>query len=231
DVEFEYLVAPLVYDLTLNIEGGDYEIREVYGSPEANDATGDIIKVSTLFPSPTTDGESRGGVIVAHLKKVKNTGDPMFVTASYEDRSGEKHESVEEVEWKDVKRQNASQNVRKAVLLARYANLMQNWIIDENMRLGPHEKTIYVPINPIIFYTDGLIVPRERHVPNRDITYMPVELSYWERLSRPLIVSKDYKEMFEKFLIYMKEESRGIDELMEEEVEILENLTNSPDSM
>ena len=153
----------------------------------------------------------------------------MYITASYEDRAGEKHEAAEEVRWKDVKRQSASENVRKAVLLARYANLMQNWLIDENLRLGPHEKTIYIPVTPISFYNDGLIIPSERYVQKGETVYMPMELSYWERLSRSLIVSKDYKKLFADFLVYMKEESRGIEESLDEEVDILQNLTESPD--
>ncbi|MCR4264437.1 MAG: VWA domain-containing protein [Candidatus Roizmanbacteria bacterium] len=230
DTEFEYLVAPLLYDLTLSIEGGDYEIRSVYGSPEANKATGDVLRVSSLFPSPTSEGSSRGGVILAHLEQISNTGEPTKVIASYEDRDGEVHSEEQIVQWTNESKDNPSQNVRKAVLLARYVNLMQNWIIDENLRQGPHEKTIYIPIQPTIFYDDGLVIPVERYPEGSGQRYIPVELSQWERLSRRLVVSEDYKKVFDDFITYFTAEYQDLSEkdLLEQEVETLENLTKSP---
>jgi len=52
DREFNYMVTPLVYDLKLELESRDYEIDAIYGSPEVDLASGDIMRVNTLFPSP-----------------------------------------------------------------------------------------------------------------------------------------------------------------------------------
>lgn len=230
DTEFEYLIAPLVYDLKLDVSEGDYEIRAVYGSPEANKATGEVLHVSSLFPSPTADGQSRGGVILVHMDKVDNTNTPTKLVVSYEDRQGITHTEEQMVEWTSTSKTSPSQNVRKAALLARYANLMQNWIIDENLRQGPHEKTIYIPIQPISFYDEGLIVPIERYPAGEGTQYMPVELSRWERLSRPLQVSQDYKDIFADFAEYFESESQRLSEqdLLEDELKILKNLTKTP---
>ena len=233
DTEFEYLIAPLVYDLELTIEGGDYEIRTVYGSPEADKATGDILRVSSLFPSPTSEEGTRGGVILAHMRQIANTGQPTKVVVRYTDRQGEQHTEEQEVLWTRDAKVNPSANVRKAALLARYVNLMQNWAIDENLRLGPHEKTIYVPVQPIVFYHDGLLIPEERYRsgyhPRRGHT-VPVELSEWERLSRSLAVSEDYRDTFEDFMDYFKEEYRGLNEqkLLKRELHLLDDLVESP---
>jgi len=232
DIEFEYMVTPLVFDLTLEIESGDYEIRAVYGSPESDLATGEILKVSTLFPSPTAEGNSRGGVILAHMKKVRNTGQPTRVTASYMDRAGTTSTNTSIVDWQSVRADGASPNVRKGVMLARYANLIQNWSIDENLRLGRPEKTVYLPVTPRRFYESGLVIPYERYPQSGPPTYAPRELNYWERLSRPLVVSDDYRQLFGDFREYIEIESQAVSETesIQDEIQLLENLENSPDS-
>ena len=230
DTEFEYLIAPLLYDLTLTVEGGDYAIQAVYGSPEADAATGDVLRVASLFPSPTVAGESRGGVLLAHLKQVSYTGVPTRVIASYTDRQGVQHSEEQVVHWSEEAKRSPSANVRKAALLARYVNLLQNWAIDENLRQGPHEKTIIVPIKPIVFYDEGLIIPRERY-PGYEPGYKLAELSQWERLSRSLVVSEDYKKVLRDFMDYFQEEYRGLSEkkLLKRELQLLDDLIHSPD--
>ena len=52
DENFEYMVTPLVYNLELEVESDGYEIEKVYGSTAADEATGEIMRVKTLFPSP-----------------------------------------------------------------------------------------------------------------------------------------------------------------------------------
>ena len=232
DIEFEYMVFPLVFDLNLTIESGDYEIRAVYGSPESDLATGEILKVSTLFPTPTAEGNSRGGVILAHMKKIRNTGEPTRVTASYMDRTGATSSNSGLVNWQSVRTETASPNVRKAVLLSRYANLIQNWTIDENLRLGRPEKTIYLPVSPYRFYESGLAIPYNRYPEPTNQAYIPRELNHWERLSRDLVVSEDYRQLFGDFQKYMEQESLVVSEseAIQDEIQLLENLTNSPDS-
>ncbi|MFC2068387.1 VWA domain-containing protein [Chloroflexota bacterium] len=61
DDEFEYMVTPLVFNLQLTLEADGWEIEKVYGSPEANEATGELMRVNTLFPSKREEGETKGG--------------------------------------------------------------------------------------------------------------------------------------------------------------------------
>lgn len=67
--EFDFMVTPLVFDLKLNFTAPGFKIKKVYGSPEANEATGELMKVATLFPSQRVEEETRGGIILLHLKK------------------------------------------------------------------------------------------------------------------------------------------------------------------
>ena len=87
DDEFEYMVTPLVFDLQLRLEAQGWEIEKVYGSPEANEATGELMKVNTLFPSKTEGGETRGGIVLLKLNKTSGEGD-LVLKVSYEDRNG-----------------------------------------------------------------------------------------------------------------------------------------------
>ena len=70
--EFELMVTPLVFDLELALEADGYNIDTVYGSPEADQSTGEIMKVSTLFPSRVEDGQTRGGIILLKLERVSD---------------------------------------------------------------------------------------------------------------------------------------------------------------
>jgi Ca-activated chloride channel family protein len=46
--EFTYMVTPLVFDLSLDVVSDGYEIDAVYGSPNADRATGEVMHVTTL---------------------------------------------------------------------------------------------------------------------------------------------------------------------------------------
>ncbi|HHS93409.1 MAG TPA: VWA domain-containing protein, partial [Campylobacterales bacterium] len=69
DKEFEYMVTPLVYDLELKLSNSAYSIEAVYGSPDAKMATGEIMKVNTLFPSHNDGTATKGGVVLIKLHK------------------------------------------------------------------------------------------------------------------------------------------------------------------
>ena len=85
--EFDLLTTPLVYDLRLSLEGSGFAIDHVYGSQDADPASGSLMYVRTLFPSRTENGETRGGIILLKLRK---TGEQASATlrASYEDAQG-----------------------------------------------------------------------------------------------------------------------------------------------
>lgn len=45
--EFEFMVTPLVFNLLLNLDANGYNIKKIYGSPEADESTGQIMKINT----------------------------------------------------------------------------------------------------------------------------------------------------------------------------------------
>ncbi len=207
DEEFEYMVTPLVFDLRLALEADGWEIEKVYGSPEANEATGELMKVNTLFPSKKEGNETKGGLILLKLKKT-GSENSLTLQVSYEDRNGKKDSSETTVEFGEDEPEFFENNgIRKGILLARYADLMKNWIIDE--REHAH---ISHPWEPRINEETGIIVP-------------PVQLGLWERQSLPLAVTEEYRELFDGFYQYFKLEMDKIgDKNLNQELEILETL-------
>jgi Ca-activated chloride channel family protein len=205
--EFEYMVTPLVFNLQLTLEAEGWDIEKVYGSPEANEATGELMKVNTLFPSKKEGAETRGGLILLKLKKTAS-GNGLTLKASYEDRNGnvDSSETIVELEG-ETPEYFENGGIRKGVLLSRYADLLKNWMIDER------EHTHFsMPWEPTVDDWQGIVVP-------------PVTLGQWERQSLPLMVSEPYRELFTEFRTYVEEEMNTIgDETLEQELEILDKL-------
>ncbi|WP_306059574.1 vWA domain-containing protein [Natronococcus wangiae] len=199
--EFEYVVTPMVYDLELAVESEGYEIEEVYGSPDADEATGELLSVNTLFPSPTEGGASKGGVVLLELNETGVDPDPEL-TASYEDRDGERHETTERVTFDDRKAEYFETDaVRKAVVLSRYATLMENWIDHERASLAGDD-----PEAP-----DGGL---ERTDAN--------DLGRWERQSADLQVSPAYAERIDAFRDHFAAEVDAVeDDSLERELETM----------
>ena len=212
DEGFDFMVTPLVFDLQLTLSGGGYEIEKVYGSPEADEATGELMKVNTLFPSKRQDGENRGGLVLLKLKKgdgADETNHNLTLGVTYENRLGEVHQSETTVSIAS-QQPDAYDNsgIRKGILLTRYANLLKNWINDER---ESYKKVR--PIIPVVEEDWGIIVPEPR------------ELGQWERQSVPLFVSHVYRDLFQEFLEYFESEAGGLeDETLDQELEILKKL-------
>jgi len=124
DEGFDYMVTPLVFDLALSLEADGYEINKVYGSPEADEATGVLMRVNTLFPSKTEGGQTRGGLVLLKLRKTGEGSGALKLTASYEDRNGRAGLSESRVALPGSETERFTNGgVRKGVLLARYADL------------------------------------------------------------------------------------------------------------
>jgi Ca-activated chloride channel family protein len=206
--EFDYMVTPLVFDLRLTLDSEDWDIEMVYGSPEADKATGELMKVNTLFPSKKEDGETKGGLI---LLKLRNRGDysgSIRLNVSYEDRAGKEDSSTAKF-YLDDKRPEYFENsgIRKGILLARYADLMKDWLIDEREH-APWSR----PWEPIVNPEYGIIVP-------------PSPLGEWERQSLPLMVSRQYRSLFQEFSDYFADEMDEIgDTTLDQELDILDSL-------
>jgi Ca-activated chloride channel homolog len=203
DEEFEFMVTPLVFDLTLALDAKGYKILKVYGSPEADEATGEIMKVNTLFPSKVEEEETRGGVILLKLQKVADDAQ-LALRTSYADRTGKQDGDRAEIEF-PAKDKDFYQNtgVRKAVLLSRYADLMINWMMDA--RRVPFDKKAM----PTLTRASGIVPPDHK-------------IKKWERKSLPLQVSMHYKELFRLFKAHMTAEMGELgDESLKKEIAIL----------
>ncbi|MBN1370166.1 MAG: VWA domain-containing protein [Dehalococcoidaceae bacterium] len=204
DEEFEYMVTPLVFDLQLNLEAEGWRIEEVYGSQEADEATGELMKINTLFPSKRQDGQTKGGLVLLKLEKTAENSS-LELRVSYEDRSGKLASNQTTVELDAMEPEFfANSGIRKGVLLTRYADLARNWIIDERQ----HAHISY-PWEPRINREEGIISP-------------PTEPGEWERQSLPLYVSPPYRQIFEQFSAYFEAEAGIIgDENLVRELDIL----------
>ncbi len=207
--EFEFMVTPLVFDLTLDMDAAGYEIKNVYGSPEADQSTGQIMKVNTLFPSKVSDGQTKGGLVLLKLERLSDDG-TITLTASYRDRTGQQDHDTVAITFEDSE-PDLYQNtgIQKGVLLTRYAELMKWWIYDER---SSHASGT-VPTTSRL-YEDGISTP----------DYVE-SLGRWERQSVPLGVSDQYADAISQFSAYFQEEAALIDdpELLQE-VSVMQRL-------
>ena len=216
--EFEFMVTPLVFDLSLRLDADGYEVLDVYGVPESDSFTGDLIHVNTLFPSRVQDGETRGGIILVKLAKESDAG-RLELRASYLDRDGHASSSTAVVAVSDEEHYQNS-GIQKGILLSRYADLMKTWAYDER---SSHAGT---PYGSDYLYSDGL------HVPKR----VGVSLGQWERQSVPLTVSSDYASAIAEFAAHFSQEAESIGdpELLQEaalmSTLLYENLQNGTDT-
>jgi Ca-activated chloride channel family protein len=142
DEEFDFMVTPLVFDLKLALQSDGFAISDVYGSPEADRATGTLIFVNTLFPSKVENGGTKGGVILALLQPT-GASNQIKLSTSYQDRNGMPGGSDADFFYAPVLDQAPNTGVRKAVLLARYVRLMKAWITAERQLAATQAGAVY----------------------------------------------------------------------------------------
>ncbi len=186
DNEFDYMVTPIVFDLKLTLVGG--EIEAVYGSPEADKTKGRVLHVNTLFPTPTQDGASKGGVILIKVKDKNN----LKLTVSYNDRKAKTYEISKNIKFTN----SADKATQKAILLSDYVTLMKNWILDS--RADCNDKVKSYP-HILSLEKRCMIYPSDR--PTFKMIYT------WEKKSCSLKVSAGYKKLFSVFLKHFKDPS------------------------
>jgi Ca-activated chloride channel family protein len=216
DEEFDYMVTPLVYDLVLKLDSKKYKIDAVYGSPEANLATGEIMRVNTLFPSSNKDGKTKGGIILLKLKKIESGEDDIKLEVSYKDRENKSHSNRQSVKFRD-KEDTYYDNlgIRKAILISDYVTIMKNWIIDARAGCNDNVKWVMQEYQEIM--KRCMIFPPKRAI------YPTIKT--WERKSCKLKVSKGYKELFKKFRDYFVDEMKVLkDDSLKYELDILDLL-------
>ena len=210
DEEFNFMVSPLIFDLTLRLASEGYEIEKVYGAPEAEGSTAEILKIHTLFPSKQEDGEVKGGLILIKLKSQKGKKD-IKLMVSYEDVEGNLQGNSVDIKFEPGKIMFENNGIRKGILLTKYADLMQNWILDE--RAHP---TYEVAFKPSLERRTGICKPRELSSYN---------LGRWEHTSMKLKVSDFYQTLFKDFQKYYKQEMKLLkDENLQQELKILTTL-------
>ncbi|CAF1259356.1 unnamed protein product [Didymodactylos carnosus] len=215
DTDFDLIITPLVFNLILKFESNQFEIDHVYGSPEYEQSTNEIMKISTLFPSRRKDNETRGGIVLIKLKKKKNQSNlnisDIRLTVTYEDRLNKIYEEKRSVDI--INDQQCSTNyysntgIRKGILLINYVTLLKQWIVNERQH-NINRKPITITFN----YIDKKLL-------------FPHTLSEWERQSSPLVVSDIYQQLFKKFLDYFQTEMLEVnDPDLKQEVDLLKLL-------
>lgn len=210
DDEFEYMVTPLVFNLSLRLDSDEISIEQVYGSTAAEESTGQIMKVNTLFPSPTEEGRTRGGVVLLQLN---GTAEEVGLEASYQTRDGESHTTSRTVSFADRQPEYfENTGVRKAVLLTRYADLMKNWMIYEHDQVNETGPDVRPAVK--VAEREGIEPP-----------HPSFELGKWERQSVPLRVSDRYEGKIREFRTYFREEADDIgDASLDQEERMMETI-------
>ncbi|KAL6767183.1 CGL127B [Auxenochlorella protothecoides x Auxenochlorella symbiontica] len=273
--QFNYSVTPLVFDLTLEIQSplglaseDGWRILQAYGSPN-NDSTltpdGKILSVKTLFPSPKEDAAIKGGVVLVRLLRPAAANTPLQLVASYRDRTAFVRKRPASNTTRTVPAGDLgatgpgasyqSSGVRKAILLARYTDLLRGWLVDQWQvasnatgplpippTLCPGFPTLFCPgpqLEPLSFLSSlsgqvrdcGLerwVAPRACIIPVPDVVIAP-QLGEWERQSSPLKITADARRAFQDFLPYFQAEAAALaDTSLDQEVAVLEQLIALP---
>ncbi len=217
--DFNFMVTPLVFDLELAVTSNSYVIDGVFGSPEADLATGKVMQIKTLFPSASENSKVKGGVVLVKLKKTSTasrTSDPITLAVRYKDRNGTQYTTTDTVTFTNNDDGYANNGIRKAILLSDYVSLVKNWLLDQNKSCNDHLSS--PPLYPVPLFTrSGLINPE-----NREERLM---ISTWERRSCPLEVSAGYGKFFTLFRNHFTKESKILgDAQLKEELKVLNQL-------
>ncbi|MFC6721434.1 VWA domain-containing protein [Halobacteriaceae archaeon SHR40] len=205
--EFEYMVTPLVYDLSLELNAEGYEIKQVYGSTAAEEATGELMYVNTLFPSPSEGDKAKGGVVLVEVEQTGSSDGEMELVASWERRSGLSESTTEQITFPEEK-QWGNTAIRKAVLLARYADVLKEWTVTER------------PLPEAEVYP-------ERSESGEEMGVEPpaAELTQWELQSKPLRLSPEMADRLAQFRSHFEREADAIgDETLDQELELLDEI-------
>ena len=196
--EFDYMVTPLVYNLTLELDADGYEVEAVHGAPSADADREQLMHVGTLFPSAKQDGETRGGVVLVRLAQQRSDAD-LELVASWTERDGSDKTERVTVSIPESPETFAHSGVRKAVALARYAQELRTWARD--------------------------MQDRAESATGVDDWLLPDQHGQHERESVPLVVPDEYGDRFARLHEYMDAEMEAVgDDAIQQELELLETL-------
>ncbi|MCK4441984.1 MAG: hypothetical protein KAU90_08245, partial [Sulfurovaceae bacterium] len=216
DKEFDYMVTPLVYDLELKLDSKKYKIDAVYGSPDASIATGEIMKVNTLFPSATDNNQVKGGVVLLKLKKVGKGSEDIKLKVSYTDVNGKAYSNKQSVAFKYKKdKYYNNSGIQKAILISDFVTIMKNWLIDA--RAGCNDNIKWIMQDYVTIMKRCMIFPPKRPI-------FPA-VKTWERKSCKLKVSDGYKKLFQIFRKYYITQMQKLhDNSLQKELDIIDRL-------
>jgi Ca-activated chloride channel family protein len=207
--EFDYMVTPLVFNVELKFESPGWRIEKVFGSPQADEASGRLMRIDTLFASKADEsGQVKGGLVLVKLKKTTAGNASIYLRTSYQDRNGRADGDVQIINLESTNPEYFDNSgIRKGVLLTRYAALMKNWISEERQYASRSD-----PWTPCVGQDNGIILPVENP-------------GQWERQSINLSVSPGYERLFQKFAGYFTAEMNIIgDYNLGQELDILHQL-------
>ncbi len=212
DEEFDYMVTPVIFDLKLTLQSDAYEIVAVYGSPQADQSTQTLLSVKTLFPTPTDEKGAKGGVILVKLKQRYTTDKPIKLQIDYDDTKGKHHTNQTAATFKQGYYYQ-SPSIQKAILLAQYTTLMQNYLLDMRRNCNDHIAPIPYPF----LRKRCALVPQDRPI------FRSIET--WERRSCPLEVSPGYHKLISIFLKHFESvKAQVADPSLEKEQKLLQHL-------
>jgi len=232
------MVTPLVFNLRLHLSSDTYIIDKVFGSPESELGTGQLMRINTLFPSVKDEhGHTKGGVVLLRLLQKSSTvaGDgTLKLRVSYEDRCGIPDFSELSVQPCLTNASAGDSNaffentgIRKAVLLARYTSVLRQWLIDQR-RSEPQSKSVCttrpVASHPLCM-CQGIFA--------KSITSAGSVAGDCEQASAalPLKVSPQYRAVFEKLSQHLSNEMRSLeDDSLEQECALLRKLISLADA-
>ncbi len=220
--QFEYMVTPLIFDLNLNLESDSFKIEKIYGTDDIDsENSNEILHINTLFPSASnSSGEVKGGVILLKLNKIKDGENEFDLKVTYETREGKKEEDISKVRFEQTDEYYNNTGIRKAIVLARYVNLIKDWTTCERDK---DDRFFITPEIGIIDWYDTNVKDEEYYD-----DYYYGYYSENERISVNLTVSDEYKEIFKKFKEYMKEQIDILeDESMKEELYVLDKIIDA----
>ena len=231
--DFDYMVTPIIFNLSLKLDGDGVAIDQVFGSPEADLATGELMRVNTLFLSRVNEEGVKGGLIVLKLRNDPR-GHKINIQASYEKRDGSREDNIQQVQWQrsDVKSSGAvypNIGIRKGILLARYANLLGNWAREERS-LATVRSRQSDPGSAKELSAQGaycaLSDMRKRGICTLPVS--PVALSQWEQTSLALRVEPRSKAAFNTFLKHLEEEAQAMgDRSLVKEKQLIEKIVSA----
>jgi Ca-activated chloride channel homolog len=209
--QFDYMVTPLIFNLELKFESKGWRIDRVFGSPEADAASGSLMKINTLFASKSDDsGAVKGGLVLLKLRKTSNSSEEkVYLKTNYEDRNGRTDGDTQTIYLESKQPEYFANNgIRKGILLSRYAALLKNWMIDQRSHISYSQ-----PWQPCVREDTGIVIPDEYR-------------GQWERQSLPLNVSSSYKSLFKDFSKYFETEMDDIDDdSLDQELDVINLLS------